>query len=222
MHFPRRFALLSLVMCLAAILPAIASAAPCVSGQTGPAVSQVRIFTPPNDEYCTLVDLTGCSPWVAAHWELFWPTACTIPAQAYFRAAVETPPASGCFKPGAQVGPSYNYSLVGVASSNVDHVSPAMWNYEVSGKQVIPQWFSYRKRDRARPIIGDRRKPSELGNIQPDHWLAEYTTELLNLLNVLGLLVDLEPKQAALLDRLGLELPERLRIRSPALEHASV
>ena len=128
MHFPRRFVLLSLVMCLAAILPAIASAAPCVSGQTGPATSQVRIFTPPNDEYCTLVDLTGCSPWVAAHWELFWPTACTIPAQAYFRAAVETPPASGCFKPGAQVGPSYNYSLVGVASSNVDHVSPAMWN----------------------------------------------------------------------------------------------
>src|SRR5207249_1416977 len=84
----------------------------------------------------------------------------------------------------------------------IDNVSPAMWNYEVSGKQVIPQWFSYRKRDRARPIIGDRRKPSELGNIQPDHWLAEYTTELLNLLNVLGLLVDLEPKQAALLDRI--------------------
>jgi hypothetical protein len=32
--------------------------------------------------------------------------------------------------------------------------------------------------------------------------LAEYTTELLNVLNVLGLLVKLEPKQADLLTRI--------------------
>ena len=37
------------------------------------------------------------------------------------------------------------------------------------------------------------------GVIQPDHWLPEYTTELLNVINVLGLLVSLEPRQAALL-----------------------
>jgi hypothetical protein len=42
----------------------------------------------------------------------------------------------------------------------------------------VSQWFSYRKRNRERPIIGDRRPPSKLGVIQPDHWLAEYTTEL--------------------------------------------
>jgi hypothetical protein len=65
----------------------------------------------------------------------------------------------------------------------------------------LPQWFSYRGRDRSRPIIGDRRPPSPLGNIQPDGWLAEYTTELLNVLNVLGRLVKLEPKQADLLKR---------------------
>ena len=41
-----------------------------------------------------------------------------------------------------------------------------------------------------------------LGNIQPDHWLAEYTTELINVLNVLGLLVEIEPKQAELLERI--------------------
>jgi hypothetical protein len=34
-----------------------------------------------------------------------------------------------------------------------------------------------------------------------DGWLAEYTTELLNVLNVLGRLVMLEPKQADLLNR---------------------
>ncbi len=74
--------------------------------------------------------------------------------------------------------------------------------YEVSGKQVLLQWFSYRKRDRERPIIGDRRPPSPLGFLQPDHWLAEYTTELINVLNVLGWLVELEPPQAAVLEKI--------------------
>jgi hypothetical protein len=82
----------------------------------------------------------------------------------------------------------------------IGHVTQAMFEYEVSGKQILTQWFSYRKKNRERPIIGDRRPPSKLGDIQPDYWLPEYTTELLNVLNVLGLLVDLEPEQAALLD----------------------
>jgi Type ISP C-terminal specificity domain len=89
-----------------------------------------------------------------------------------------------------------------VGQGYVENVEPAVWLYEVSGKQVLTQWFSYRKKNRERPIIGDRRPPSPLGDIQPDHWLPEYTTELLNLLNVLGLLVDLEPAQAELLDRI--------------------
>ena len=88
-----------------------------------------------------------------------------------------------------------------IGSGHIDNVTQAMWDYEVSGKQVLTQWFSYRKLDRARPIIGDRRTPSPLGNLQPDHWLPEYTTELINLLNVLGLLVELEPEQAKLLEK---------------------
>ncbi len=89
-----------------------------------------------------------------------------------------------------------------VGSGYVENVAPAVWHYEVSGKQVLLQWFSYRKRDRERPIIGNRRQPSPLGQIQPDHWLAEYTTELINVLNVLGWLVELEPQQAALLEKI--------------------
>jgi hypothetical protein len=89
-----------------------------------------------------------------------------------------------------------------VGHGYIDNVPPAVWQYEVSGKQVLLQWFSYRKKHRERPIIGDRRPPSPLGDIQPDHWLPEYTTELLNVLNVLGLLVELEPKQADLLERI--------------------
>ena len=62
-----------------------------------------------------------------------------------------------------------------IGNGFVEHVTPAMWGYEVSGKNVLRQWFSYRKRDRSRPIIGDRRQPSPLDKIQPDHWLADYT-----------------------------------------------
>lgn len=51
----------------------------------------------------------------------------------------------------------------------------------------------------------DRRQTSTvpLGDIQPDHWLPEYTSELINVLNVLTLLVELEPKQADLLKRIS-------------------
>jgi hypothetical protein len=88
-----------------------------------------------------------------------------------------------------------------IGQGYVEHVEAAMWLYEVSGKRVLLQWFSYRKKNRERPIIGDRRPPSPLGDIQPDHWLAEYTTELINVLNVIGWLVDLEPAQAKLLEK---------------------
>lgn len=89
-----------------------------------------------------------------------------------------------------------------IGSGYVENVTPEIWNYEVSGKNVLRQWFSYRKANRERPIIGERRQPSKLGDIQPDHWLAEYTTELINVLNVIGLLVELEPHQASLLERI--------------------
>jgi len=59
-----------------------------------------------------------------------------------------------------------------------------------------------RQANRERPIIGDRRPPSKLGDIQPDHWVTEYTTELINVLNVLGRLIELERIQAEMLERI--------------------
>jgi hypothetical protein len=50
----------------------------------------------------------------------------------------------------------------------VDTVAPEAWSCEVSGKQVRVQWFSYRIQNRDRPIIGDRRPPSALCDIQPE------------------------------------------------------
>ncbi len=89
-----------------------------------------------------------------------------------------------------------------VGTGFIDNVPPAVWAYEVSGKQVLRQWFSYRRKNRERPLIGDKRPPSPLGDIQPDRWLPEYTSELINVLHVLALLVELEPKQADLLKRI--------------------
>lgn len=88
-----------------------------------------------------------------------------------------------------------------VGSGHIDNVAPEVWAYEISGKAVLKQWFSYRKRNRERPQIGDKRPPSPLGDIQPEHWLPEYTSELINVLNVLTLLVALQPQQAALLQK---------------------
>jgi hypothetical protein len=89
-----------------------------------------------------------------------------------------------------------------VGKGFVANVAPGAWSYEVSGKQVLVHWFSYRRKNRDRPIIGDRRPPSPLGDIQPDCWQAEYTSELLNVLHVLTLLIEMEPQQAVLLERI--------------------
>lgn len=89
-----------------------------------------------------------------------------------------------------------------VGDGIIENVTPDVWDYEVSGVHVLTQWFSYRRKDRSRPVIGNRREKSPLNDIQPDHWLPEYTAELINVLNVLTKLVELEPAQADLLSRI--------------------
>jgi hypothetical protein len=89
-----------------------------------------------------------------------------------------------------------------IGKGYVENVTPEMWAYEVSGKQVLWHWFSYRRRDRTKPLIGDKRPPSPLDSIQPEGWLPEYTTGLLDLLHVLGRLIALEPAQSDLLNRI--------------------
>ena len=50
--------------------------------------------------------------------------------------------------------------------------------------------------------MGARRPRSPLGEIQPEAWPAEYTPALFDLLNVLGLLVDMESDPAEMLERI--------------------
>lgn len=89
-----------------------------------------------------------------------------------------------------------------IGTGYVANVSPEVWAYEVSGKTVLKQWWSYRRQDRTKPPMGDKRPPSALSAIQPSVWLPEYTSELLAVLRVLTRLVALEPSQADLLTRL--------------------
>jgi hypothetical protein len=118
----------------------------------------------------------------------------SIPAGGMIPSAPEPLPDSMDYDPATQ--------RLNIGKGYIENVTPEMWAYSVSGKQVLWHWFSYRRFDRSRPIIGDRRPLSPLSIIQPDGWLPEYTTDLLDLLHVLGRLIALEPEQADLLNRI--------------------
>lgn len=83
--------------------------------------------------------------------------------------------------------------ILHVGSGQVGPVSPEAWAYETSGMKIIRKWFGYRKKDPA------GRRSSPLDGINAEHWPARYTTELLELLNVLEMCVDIEQRQADVL-----------------------
>lgn len=92
-----------------------------------------------------------------------------------------------------------NPGVLRVGPGEIDNVTPEMRAYEIGGKNVIDQWFSARRADRSKPVIGERRV-SALQSVQPAGWLQEYSYELIDLLNVIGLLIELEPDQRDLLE----------------------
>ncbi|MGY5033276.1 type ISP restriction/modification enzyme [Streptomyces sp. 900116325] len=80
-----------------------------------------------------------------------------------------------------------------VGAGTIAPVAPEVWDYRIGGVQVVKKWFGFRKRS------PDVERQTALNDILPKQWPPEYTIELLNLLNVLGLLVALEPEQRRLL-----------------------
>jgi hypothetical protein len=83
-----------------------------------------------------------------------------------------------------------------VGQGIVAPVPSAVWEYEVSGMHVVRKWFSYRKRE------PEGRRSSPLDDVRVTVWGSAWTTELLDLLNIIGCLVELEPTQAEFLDRI--------------------
>jgi predicted helicase len=75
-------------------------------------------------------------------------------------------------------------------------VKAEVFNYAVGGRNVINSWFNYRKKSPT------GKKTSPLDDIHVDSWPPEWTSELSDLLTVLTRLVELEPAQAGLLDRI--------------------
>ncbi len=89
---------------------------------------------------------------------------------------------------------AYNQTteVLRVGDGEFSPVKPQVWEYSVSGLQVVKSWLDYRKLHRA------GRKSSALDEIRPERW--EFTEELLELLWVLEATVSLEPEGAALLE----------------------
>ena len=72
----------------------------------------------------------------------------------------------------------------------------AVWDYEVSGLKVVPSWLGYRMAKRK------GKKSSPLDDIAPAAWTSAYTSELLQLLNLLARTLELHAGQAALLEKI--------------------
>lgn len=99
-----------------------------------------------------------------------------------------------------------------VGDGRISPVPREVWNYRVSGMRVVKHWFGYRRKNPS----GNR--VSELDQIVANTWTPTMTTELLDLLNVLGRCVALEPRQAELLD----EITAAAQITVADLEDAGV
>ena len=108
-----------------------------------------------------------------------------------------------------------------IGEGTIAPVSPAAWEYEVSGWKPLQKWLKYRMKAPA------GRTSSPLDQIRPRRWTAQFTEELLELIEVLERTVELNREQAPLFEEvlasplftneeLGLdEVPEKLRNPPP-------
>lgn len=83
-----------------------------------------------------------------------------------------------------------------VGTGTIVHVSPRVWDYQVSGLYVVRSWLGYRMKDRK------GKKSSPLDDIHPERWTSEFTDELLRLLSILEHSIQMHPDLAALLEKI--------------------
>ncbi|MCB9797537.1 MAG: hypothetical protein H6741_33020, partial [Alphaproteobacteria bacterium] len=84
-----------------------------------------------------------------------------------------------------------------VGNGKVSGVRPEVWNYSVSGMQVVKKWLGYRT---ARGAGRAASSKNPLDRIRLTTWPDEWSRELIELLTVLTITMELQPEQAALLD----------------------
>lgn len=73
-------------------------------------------------------------------------------------------------------------------------VPQEVWDFQVSGLQVVFSWLGYRMKKRA------GKKSSPLDDVRPEKWTAAMSDELLELLWVIEATLDMEPHLKAVLD----------------------
>lgn len=74
-----------------------------------------------------------------------------------------------------------------------------VWDYKVSGMQIVRKWLGYRTAKGAGRAASSK-NPLDL--IRPDSWPDEWNDELLDLLRILTVTLDMHPAQLALVDRI--------------------
>lgn len=81
-----------------------------------------------------------------------------------------------------------------VGDGEIGNVSPEVWNFSVSGFQVVKSWLDYRMKK------GAGKKSSPLDDIRPERWTEEMTRDLEDLLWVLEHSLSTYPALDAWLD----------------------
>ena len=96
---------------------------------------------------------------------------------------------------------SYNSETLrlNIADGSIVNVSPEIWNFEVSGMQVVKKWLGYRTAKGAGKAMNSS---SPLDHIRPDTWDPEWSKELIELLTVLERTINLLPIGIGLLEEI--------------------
>ena len=89
--------------------------------------------------------------------------------------------------------------LLDIGDGQVSGVQAAVWGYSVSGMQVLKKWLGYRTAKGAGRTASSK---NPLDQIRPQAWPDEWNDELLDLIRVLTLTIEKQPKQADLVDRI--------------------
>ena len=74
-------------------------------------------------------------------------------------------------------------------------VDTAIWEFSVSGLQVVRSWLSYRMKE------GAGKRSSPLDAIRPERWPADFTEELCKLLWIIEQTINLTPQAEDLLEQ---------------------
>ena len=86
-----------------------------------------------------------------------------------------------------------------VGTGRVSGVRPEVWEFSVSGFEVLPKWLGSRT---AKGIGRSATRPAPLDLIRPTTWADEWNDELLDLIRMLSATIDLQGDQADLLEEI--------------------